>query len=161
MSRNRVKTRARAIYAHLRANLNTPFTIDELLVEVGYQDGATTRSAIRRARDLAQADGLCLPVACPANDNTYCVTDHPGAVVDPAIHLGNIALGVGARKDVHDEFIRSRLAQLSPTERAMITSLDKFDAAAREQREAHHEVMKAMVAMRREQRVENNGSASA
>ena len=155
MSRSRVDDRARAIYEFLSSNLNKPYALGDLLAAIGHRDSCTTRSAIRKARTLAEEDGVCFPIACPANGNTYCVTDNPAAVVDPSIHLGSIALGVGVRKDVHDEFIRSRMAQLDPVDRAMVHSLDRMGAAQRETRDAHREMMKAMVAMRRGRRDES------
>lgn len=155
MSRNRVEERARAIYDHLRADLNTLYTLHDLLAAVDLRESATTRTAIGKARELAAEDGLCLPVACPANGYTYCVTDDPGAVVDPSMHLGRISIGVGVRKDVHDDFIRSRMSKLSPADRSMFHSLEKYEEAQRATREAYNEITKAMVAVRRERRDED------
>lgn len=152
MSRSRVQERAEIIYSFLREHLNTPYTIDELLSALSLHDGSTTRAAIRAARDLAAEDGLCLPVACWENGRTYCVTDVGAAAIDPSIHLGKIALGVGVRKDVHDEFIRARMNKLTPADRAMFNSLEKFEAAQREQRAAYAEVLNAITAVRRSQR---------
>lgn len=149
MSRQRVAERAELIYGYLRENLNEPHSIHDLLGALSMQPTNTTRRAIRKARDLAESDGLCFPIACPANGNTYCVTDDPSAAVDPSLHLGSIALGVGVRKDVHDDFIRSRMAQLSPVERSMFHSIEKYEEAQRASRVAHQEVIKAMVGMRR------------
>lgn len=149
MSRTRVNDRAQLIYDFLKLNLNTVYKIGDLLTELDLNDSKTTRTAIRRARGLAEKDGLCFPVACPANGFTYCVTDNPAAVLDPSIHLGTIGVGVGVRKDVHDEFMRSRMAQLSPSERSLVLSMEHMDAAAREQRQAYGEVMKAIVGLRR------------
>lgn len=151
MTRHRTEDRAREIYAFLKANLNTVYKIKDLLDELGLYDGTTTRSAIRRARDMAADDGLCFPVACFDNGLTYCVTDDPGAVIDPSMHLAKIANGVGVRKDIHDDFIRSRMAKLAPVDRAMFNSLEKFEFAQREQRVAYAEVLKAITAVRRNQ----------
>lgn len=150
MSRNRVNDRAHTIFLFLQENLNKPYTFGDLMQATRLQDGATTRAAIRKARDLAEDAGLCFPVACAANGNTYCVTDDPSAVLDPAIHLGSIAEGVGARKDVHDSFMQSRMAQMSPAERRVANQLAELDEAARQQRRAHQGLLKTLVAMRRE-----------
>lgn len=159
MTRSRVDDRAQLIYDFLKANLNTVYKIGDLLGALDLNDGTTTRTAIRRARGLAVEDGLCFPVACPANGFTYCVTDNPSAALDPAIHLGGIGLGVGVRKDVHDEFIRSRMAELTPSERSLVLSIDHMDAAQRESRKAQREVLKAIVGFRRGLRDET-GEAS-
>lgn len=150
MARNRVEGRAQAIFDFLQENLNVPFTIDQLMAETGLQDSATTRAAIRRARGIAEDAGLCFPVACHANGNTYCVTDDPSAVLDPAIHLGAIAQGVGTRKDVHDSFMQKRMAQMSPADRQIFNHLESLDAAARQQREAHRSLLKTLMAVRKE-----------
>lgn len=157
MSRSRVEQRARRVYEHLKGNRNKPYRLPDLLAALNLQDSRTTRAAIRRAREYAAEDGLCFPVACPANGHTYCVTDDPSAVVDPSMHLGRIGLGIGVRKDVHDDFIRSRSAQLTPVERSMVHSLEKYEAAQRASREAYSDITKAMVAMRREQRQASDG----
>lgn len=150
MSRGRVDQRAETIYAFLKKNLNKPFVIGDLMKKTSLRDSSTTRAAIRKARDLAARDGLCFPVACWDNGNTYCVTDVPQAAIDPSIHLGKIAQGVGVRKDVHDDFIRARMNKLTPGERAMFHSLEHFEKAQRESREAYIGVLKAMSSMRRE-----------
>lgn len=152
MTRGRVDDRARRIYEFLKANLNRPFLIGDLLAAVDLHDSQTTRAAIRRARGFAADDGLCFPVACPANGKTYCVTDEPSVVVDPALHLGAIAIGVGVRKDVHDEFMRERMSKLSPAERALVHVLEKWGATERAHRQVQGEFLTAMVAMRHEGR---------
>lgn len=154
MSRTRVTDRAHTIFTFLEENLNKPYTITELLEAVGLQDGATTRAAIRQARHLAEDAGLCLPVACPANGHTYCVTDDPRAALDPAIHLGSIATGVGVAKDVHESFMQSRMGRLTPAERKLAHALAEADAAAKAQRRTHQAVLQSVVAMRRESRKE-------
>jgi hypothetical protein len=147
-----VDERAEQIYKFLHAHLNEPFRLSQLLKAVEQHPGHKTRAAIRRARGLAEADGLCFPVACPANGQTYCVTNDPKSVVDPAIHLGTIEVGVGIRKDMHDKFMQSRMNRLSPADRSMVNSMDKFEGAQRAMRSAYAEVLSAMVAMRRERR---------
>lgn len=149
MSRSRVADRAGKIYDFLKANINTLYTFDDLCRALGLQDGSTTRAAIRRARGLAEEDDLCFPVACWDNGLTYCVTDDPNAVVDSSLHLGSIANGVGVRKDIHDAFIASRMAKLAPTDRAIVHSIDRFEAAHREQRKAYTEIIKMAREMRR------------
>lgn len=149
MARTRVEDRADLIYAHLKAHLNKPFTIGALMAATGLTDSSTTRSAIKRARALAETDGLCFPVACYDNGNTYTVTDDPTAVVDPSLHLGKIAVGVGVRKDVHDRFIRSRMSHLSPIDRALINNVERYEAAQRDQREAYRALLKTVSEVRR------------
>jgi hypothetical protein len=127
------------------------------MAATGLRDSATTRAAIKKARGLAEDDGLCFPVACWDNGNTYCVTDTATAVIDPAIHLGKIANGVGVRKDIHDDFIRSRMNHLTPAERAMFHSLEEYEASQRQNRQAYASLLKAVTGMRRESRKDDVG----
>jgi hypothetical protein len=152
MSRNRVEERAVAIYTYLRDHLNEPHDKPTLLKAVELRDSHTTTAAIKRAWDLAEADGLFFPVACPANGMTYCVTNDPSVVLDPALHLGSIATGVGVREDIHARFMQSRMSKMKPAERAIVNSMDKFEAAQREMRSAYADVLKAFVGSRRERR---------
>ena len=154
MSRDRVEERAQMIYVYLKARLNQPLTIGQLLQGTGLRDSATTRSGIRRARDHAERDGLCFPVACPANGFSYTVTDDPSAAFDPSLHLGRLAQGIGVRKDVHDDFIRARMSKLTQSERAMFHATEKYEQAQRASREAYQEITKALVGLRRESRSE-------
>lgn len=154
MGRNRVNDRAHTIFMFLEENLNKPYTIGDLLAATGLQDGATTRAAIRKARALAEDAGLCMPVACPANGHTYCVTDDPQAVLDPAIHLGAIATGVEVTKEVHDSFMQSRMSQLTPAERKLLHALGEMGETDRAQRRARQSVLQATIAIRREARKE-------
>lgn len=154
MSRNRIAERSEAIYAFLLERINEKFTIGDLIAELGLQDSRTTRKAIRRAADLAENDGMFLPIACPANGFTYCVTDDPENVVDPTIHLSSIANGVEMRKDSHADFLSSNSHELDPLTRELMKGMSEMEEASRKSRDAYAAMTRTMVAMRREARKE-------
>ena len=76
------------------------------MFELGIQDGSTTRSAIRRARDIASEAGYHFPPAVPQNDFSYQVTDLAEEALDPALHMARIERGVRRRKEDGIEFMR-------------------------------------------------------
>lgn len=106
MSRTRVDDRARLIYDYLLGLGGQGVTMPELCEALQLQDGSTTRSAIRRARDLATKDGLHFPPAVPQNDMTYRVTSLPGDALDPALQMSRIESGVRNRKEDGLNFMR-------------------------------------------------------
>jgi DNA-binding response OmpR family regulator len=149
-----VEDRAEQIFSFLRTNLNKPYRLPELLAALRLHDSDKTRRAIRRARGLAEAAGLFLPVACPANGQTYIVTTDPVTVLDPAIHLARIEAGTRATKETHQEFMRSRLRQMDPGTRQVTKAWLSFEERVRAVNEGAAELTQAMVAIRREGRQE-------
>lgn len=98
--------RAVVIYAFLRNHLGERYTLEKLCQKLGLRPGTRTRAAIRRARDLATADGLHFPPAVPANGCTYVVTELAEDAIDPALHMSRIEAGARKRADNGFEFMR-------------------------------------------------------
>lgn len=153
-ARNRVASRAEQIYTFLRDHQETPYRLPDLLAELGMRDGTTTRSAIKHARLLAEADGLCFPVAVPANGWVYVVTTDPIAVLDPTLHLARIEQGVRTTKERHEDFIRPRLKQMPLSERRVAAAWMNFEDQMRQAQAGAAELTRAMVDMRKDARVE-------
>ncbi len=105
-TRNRVENRAQMIYDHLVTHMGQKFTMPDLCQSLGITDGATTRSAVRRARELSTGAGYHFPPAVPQNGMTYTVTDLPELALDPSLHMSRIESGVRARKEDGIEFMR-------------------------------------------------------
>jgi hypothetical protein len=153
MSRHRVENRAHLIYDYLCQHLGEGFTIDELCHAVGINDGATTRSAIRRARDLATEAGLHFPPAVPTTGFTYLVTRLPGDALDPALHMARIETGVRIRKQDGTEYMRRHLRdvppELRPIARAFVNIERKTERALAELRREADDMIVELVALRR------------
>jgi hypothetical protein len=153
-ARNRVEDRAQRIFAYLRKHLGQRFTIDQLCRALGLQDGATTRAAIRRARDLATEAGLHFPPAVPHTGFTYVVTNLPGDALDPALHMARIEAGVRLRKEDGIEYMRRRLrdvpADLRPVARAFVNIERKTERALAELRREADDMIVEMVKIRRD-----------
>lgn len=96
--RSRVEDRAHIVLDFLCEHLNERFTYPSLLAVLDLPNSGTTRSAIKRMRDLAEDRGLFSPPAVPANGFTYTVSDQPINALDPALHMGRIESGVGRRR---------------------------------------------------------------
>lgn len=130
MSRNRVENRAHMIYDHLVINMGRKFSMSDLCVSLGITDSATTRSAVRRARDLASESGLHFPPAVPQNGCTYTVTDLPELALDPSLHMARVESGVRARKEDGIEFMRRERHKLPSELRPVVDMhLTVHDAA--------------------------------
>jgi hypothetical protein len=112
-----VEQRAGAIYDWLvhPSRFGHGFTLDELLAGTGLANGSKTTAAIRRARDLAAADGLHFPPTMPPHFR-YLVTDDPAEARRPRLRMHAIARGVERRADVGTDFMLARLAQLPAAE---------------------------------------------
>lgn len=159
-NRNRVGVRAQRIYEYLRDRQGQALRKAELLAVLELTDSKTTRSAIQRARELAEADGLYLTVPVYDNGYTMAVTDDASAAVDPAMFLARVGQGVEVPKHIADEFMRSRMEKLSPTDRAYLHLQDKIDAALSGAQAARDEIVRAQIELRREQRKADQGSAT-
>jgi hypothetical protein len=160
MSRNRVAERAEQIYSYLKADLNRPHLIGDILHKLKIKDGATTRAAIKRARELATADGLHFPTACPANNFSYTVTNDPSAAFDPVLHLARLAQGVQATKKVGVDFMDEHVREMQPSDRAMAKGYLAFEKTIEDAvstvQAAAAELTKATVSARREMRSESS-----
>jgi hypothetical protein len=156
MSRNRVAERGEQIYAYLKTRQGKSYRRHELLRELRIEDGSTTEAAFRHARDLAEADGLLFPVPCPQNGFTYTVTADPTAALDPALFLARTEQGVRVTTEIHEDFMRSRFRAMdAATRRAAKAWLD-FEDVMRKAQEGAAALTKAMVAMRRDGRDDQN-----
>lgn len=152
-SRNRVEQRAEAIFTYLRRHMGEGLTIAELCTLLRINDGATTRRAINRARDLATAEGLHFPPAVPANGLRYMVTNLAVDALDPSLHMARIEAGVRARKQNGVEFMRRRLrdvpAEYRPVARAFVNIELKTERALAELRREADDMIVEMVKLRR------------
>lgn len=151
-ARNRVEDRAQRIFAFLR-DCGRSYDLPGLCRVLKINDGATTRSAIRRARDLATAAGLHFPPAVPANGFQYMVTNLPGDALDPALHMARTEAGVRARKQNGIEFMRRRMrdvpAEYRPVARAFVNIELKTERALAELRKEADDMIVEMVKLRR------------
>lgn len=153
---SRVDERAEAIYAFLKQHLNKPYLIGDLCRALRLQNSETTHRAVNRARVFAEADGLSLPIACPANGFTYMLTDSPVSVVDPALHLTRVEQGVRVTKEVHQDFIKSRLKQLDPKDRPAVKAWLAVEDGMRQVAAGAAALTKALVSMRKDERDEDD-----
>lgn len=158
---NKIDLRARRIYDYLRERLNEPVRKQELLDELGLQSSKTTRVAIGRARDLAAADDLYLTIPVEANGFTMAVTDDVSAAVDPALWLSRVEHGVAVPRHIADDFMRSRMENLTPIDRAYVHMQDRINASVGSIQEAASELVKAQMEFRRELRAEVEEEAEA
>lgn len=156
MSRHRVENRAQLLYAHLLAHKGDGFTMPELCKALGIADGSTTRSAVRRARDLATEAGYHFPPAVPANEFRYRVTDLAEHALDPSLHMSRIERGVRVRKEDGIEFMRrerSRLpADLRPVVDMHLTVHDAAQKALGTIQRAADDMVVGLVKARKNQR---------
>jgi hypothetical protein len=159
MSRGRVENRARKIYDFLVLNLNEGFTIGELCKRCDITDGTTTRSAIRRARDLATEAGYHFPPAIAANEFTYRVTNLAEHALDPSNQMSRIERGVRLRKEDGIEFMRrerkSLPSDLRPVVDMQISMYDATKKALATIQQAADDMVLALIKSRTEGRRES------
>ena len=122
MSRNRVDNRAQMIYQFLLAHRGERFTMPQLCASLDINPGTTTRTAIRRARDLATADGHHFPPAVPQNGHGYMVTDLAADALDPTLQMGRIRDGVQARENAGIAFMKAQRDTLDKADRPLVDS---------------------------------------
>lgn len=137
--------RASVIYDFLKQHQGERFTMPQLCKRLGLRPGSKTTAAIRRARDLAVADGLHFPPAVPANKFTYTVTSLPGEALDPALHMSRIQAGVENRADVGYDFMREHEKQLPKDLRPIVKSALAIRDNARQALAATQRVFDDMV----------------
>jgi hypothetical protein len=156
MSRNRVENRAQMIYTHLMLHRNETFTMPQLCKALGIHDSSTTRTAIRRARDLATEAGYHFPPAVAANGHTYTVTELPERALDPSLHMARIETGIRERKENGIEFMRRERSKLPADLRPVVDMHLTVHDAARQAlgtiQKAADDMVVNLVAARREQR---------
>lgn len=132
MSRNRVENRAHLIYEFLSLHMGEGFTLPQLCEELDIEPGSTTRTAIRRARDLATEVGLHFPPAVPQNGSTYRVTNLAADAFDPTLQMGRVRRGVEDREAVGVEFMRQERNKLDPADRPLVDSyIEVYDTTAK------------------------------
>lgn len=160
-----VQIRGQRIYNYLRSHLNRPFRKEDLFRHLDLNSSGTTRRAIQRARELAEADGLYLTVPVAANGYTMGVTDDPSAAIDPALWLAKCEEGVRVPREIAEDFVRSRFEAMSAQDRAMtkaVIALRDAMESQEQQRKQLNEVTDALIEARRELRAgQSNGSAEA
>lgn len=150
--RDRVGARAQLIYEHLRTRPGQALRKPDLLAALDLNDSATTRRAIQRARELAEADGLYLTVPVYDNGYTMAVTDDPSAAVDPAMWLARTEHGVGVPRHIADDFMKSRMGKLSASERAYVHLQDQVNELVAATQQSAQALAKALMDERRESR---------
>jgi hypothetical protein len=123
MSRFRVDTRARRIFHFLDKYRHDGFTMHDLCSQLGLTPGATTRAAIARAAEIARAEGLWLPNACPQNGFTYRVTDRPEFAYPPGDQLHRIEVGV---RRTNDERNLSLIRAKDPASGRVLDMVDRL-----------------------------------
>lgn len=153
---NRVANRAQRIYDYLKQRQGEAFRKADVLNALDLNDSKTTRTAIKRARELAQADGLYMAIPVYENGYTTCVTDDPRAAMDAALWLVGVENGVRVPRHIADEFVKARMSKLSPSERAYVHLTDKLNDLVKGTQDAAQEVVNALVKERREARREQD-----
>jgi len=152
-SRDRVEHRAQMIYTFLSLHLGTGYTIAELCKELDIEPGATTRSAITRARDLATEAGRHFPPAVPQNEHRYMVTELAIDAVDPTLHMSRIEAGIRRRKESGIEFLRREgrhlPPELKPISAYMVKTYDTTRRAIGELQRAADDMVAELVKVRR------------
>jgi hypothetical protein len=152
-----VDERAAAIYGYLRAHPGRKVSRAALLAATGLQPGTKTDTAIRRARDLATADGLHFPPAVPANGFTYTVTRVRDEAVEPMVHMVKIAAGVARRAGDGAEFIATAIESLDEPTRALAEVLIPMQRAMQAQAEVAVTVANRIALARREAQAAADG----
>lgn len=147
-----VEERGARLYEIMKAHLNKTYTLQKLLLLTGYENSAATHRAIKRARLLAEADGLFLPCACPATGWVYCVTDDPRSMIDPTIWIRRVAEGSSELAERHEDYTRSLLPKLPRADRAYMKAYLEMQENARELVRGAMALTKALVDMRRDAR---------
>jgi hypothetical protein len=147
-----VDERGARLYEIMKAKLNKTFTRQKLLMVTGYENSDKFDRAMRRARDLAEADGLFLPCACPAAGWVYCVTDDPRSMIDPTIWIRRVAEGAAELAVRHEDYTRTLLPKLPRADRAYMKAYLEMQEKARELVQGAMALTKALVDMRRDAR---------
>jgi len=154
--RDRVGERARLIFAFLDENRGVGFTLPQLCQRLQFGPGATTRAALRKARDIATEKGLHFPPAVPANRQRYMITALPADAFDPTLHMGRIATGVRNREQVGIDFIkrekRALPSDLKPLAEFYLKTQEVRQRAAAELEKAADDMVMDLVKLRRGQR---------
>lgn len=106
MARPTVNDNARVIYNYLSANTETWFRLDDVCRATGLSR-YSLKNAGRAVARLAEADGLCVTVANPMDDEKYqfVLTADAANAVNSSLFLGRVEDGVHTRRQPIDDFI--------------------------------------------------------
>lgn len=140
------------IWNFLQGNVNVAFRLNRILSATDLRNNATTRTALKRCRERAIAQGMLLRLPCPANNHTYALTNDANMVYDSAMHLWLIADGVKRTEETHRSFMRRNAAHLPRGDREIVAIVDKFEESQRSQQELIHQLIGITVETRRETR---------
>jgi hypothetical protein len=152
-----VDQRAQQIYDYLSARLGQRFSLPVLCQRVNLEPGAKTTVAIRRARDIADANGLHLPPATPQNHFTYTVTAEALDAVAPAVQMSRIAEGVERRAGVGYDFAEAGADELPPRLREAVLARQEAARLAAQYVGAMNNLVRDVAAELRTIREEENG----
>jgi hypothetical protein len=156
---NGVEARGQRIFEFLSQRLDQGFTLEEICGELQIHPGDKTRRAMRHARRIATEQGLHLPPATPGGGFRYWVTASPGLAVDGTLQMAAVEAGVRRRKEIGVEFIEATRRDADPADRPIINALLSAETRIRDavaQMDAvRDDVVKALIASRREQRNQN------
>lgn len=154
--------KAEIVYSYLRANLNQPFTRVRLEKSLRWDRSYDITVALKHARDMAESDGLFLPVAVPANGFTYMVTDSADAVFDSELHLNRAYSGTKQLADRHAEYVKAHVETVNPADRPVVTALhnlqSQVQAAQESVQSAADDLVLAVIGARKERRDEIEAS---
>ncbi len=102
-------SRASLIFNYaLARGLDAEFDYARMCYDLEIEPGNGTRQAVRRAAELAAAQGLCLTSACVANGYQMRLTAYDAdAAVDSMLHVGRTRLGVHGRERLLGEFVEA------------------------------------------------------
>jgi hypothetical protein len=126
-----VNERAQVIFDYLSTHLGQGFTLEQLLAATGLENGTKTANAIRRARDIATANGLHFPPAIKVRGGVplYRVTDQAADAVRPTQRMHAIARGVRRREEVGLDFMTAHQEQLDPAAQAELVLVQQTRTA--------------------------------
>jgi len=123
---SKVDDRAQVILDYLSTHLGQRVTRPQLLAATGLSNSAGTDAAIRRARDMASAQGLHFPPAIRRRGDLmplYLVTDQAADAILPTRRMHAIANGVRRREEVGLDFMAAHADQLDDTARGQLEML--------------------------------------
>lgn len=152
----RVLRRAKKFYEFFQKHQDEGFTLAEVCAAVGCSPGKTSGRAIKQVRTWALRDGWFFPPATPAGGFRYYLSKDASILIDPALHMGRIEVGVAHTKSGLLDDIRSQRSTMAPELRAiasaMLAAQDFEEKQQANLREFKEQVTADLVAQRREAR---------
>lgn len=124
---------ALALYEFLVNNKEQAFTKIELLDHVAFEVpkgksyASVFSSAIKKARSMAEDDGLFIPDAVPGNGSRYVLTDDPNRATRSLITTVRRHSGSARRKKNHMNFVNLRTEKLQPEAREIFSRWQDAD----------------------------------